>query len=229
VSDLSYLYLHRNPDSIANDYITEIIKEYQLDNLARSNINTGASSSFRIRFTNDGYISIHIWCKRLLLKYVMLYWKVSGNQFDRQLIFGTPFKKMKFVTFYYFKVYLILRRVEGKRRDNPIFTWYYERMKNETTNITANVSCIISNPWSQIVLYQSNSIGAMKKTKAKKYAGPLFSHPLEQYLRKDKELWRLFWVDHQQRSLACGWRGWSWLFSRGTLKFEENWILFFHR
>jgi hypothetical protein len=71
--DLYHVYFHWHLDSIAYGHITKINKEYQLDSMKLGKNNTGVNSSFQIWLCNDGHTGIHIWLKRLLLEYVMLY------------------------------------------------------------------------------------------------------------------------------------------------------------
>jgi ABC-type microcin C transport system permease subunit YejB len=46
--ELSYAYLHWNLDNIANGYVSEIEKEYQLESKKKGKINSGLNSSFSI-------------------------------------------------------------------------------------------------------------------------------------------------------------------------------------
>jgi hypothetical protein len=66
--------LHWNRDSFANDYVSDINKEYQFESMKLGNINTSLNSSFKISLINDDNACIHAWFKRLLLECMMLDW-----------------------------------------------------------------------------------------------------------------------------------------------------------
>jgi hypothetical protein len=51
--DLPRVSLHCDLDSIANGYVSEINKEYQLESMKQGAINTSMSSTFKILFSTD--------------------------------------------------------------------------------------------------------------------------------------------------------------------------------
>jgi hypothetical protein len=84
--DFSHFYFHWNLSSAWNGFLCEIVADNENDkqhkNLVKQHILESMKWSdvmsnkngFNIRFTNDGNVCIHIWFKRFLLDYVMLYW-----------------------------------------------------------------------------------------------------------------------------------------------------------